>query len=95
MVSEDVDVRNRPITPEDLHGLRGLRASARGLLLERQPQTVFEALCLRDVARSTTRELLKRGVLTDPTGVQSRSLNDEDFVRWVQTKNRGGPAPAR
>lgn len=85
-------MRNRPITPEDLHGLRGLRASARGLLLERQPETVLEALCLPDVARATTRELLKRGVLTDPTGVQSRSLHDEEFARWVQTKNRPGPS---
>ena len=55
-------------------------------MLEGQPATVFEALCIRDVARATTRELLKRGVLTDPEGVQRRSLNDEELRRKMLAK---------
>jgi hypothetical protein len=73
------------ITEKDLIGLRGLRASARAHLLERQPATVLEALCIRDVARATTRELLKRGVLTDPEGVQRRSLTDDELALKMRT----------
>ena len=79
-------MRATPITDQDLTGLRGLRVAARARLLERQPATVFEALCIRDVARATTRELLKRGVLTDPEGVQRRSLNDEELRRKMLAK---------
>ena len=80
--------RASPITDRDLTALKGLRAAARTRLLERQPATVFEALCIRDVARATTRELLKRGVLTDPEGIQRRSLNREELQRWMLAKDR-------
>ena len=79
-------MRATPITDQDLTGLSGLRVAARARLLERQPATVFEALCIRDVARATTRELLKRGVLTDPEGVQRRSLNEEELERKMLAK---------
>ena len=79
-------MRATPITDQDVTGLRGLRVAARARLLERQPATVFEALCIRDVARATTRELLKRGVLTDPEGVQRRSLNEEELERKMLAK---------
>jgi hypothetical protein len=81
-------VRTQPITADDLAGLPGLRAAARNRLLDRQPATVFEALCIGDVAHATTRELLKRGVLTDPEGVQHRSLTKEEFERWMHAKDR-------
>ena len=81
-------MRASPITDEDLKGLKGLRAAARVRLLERQPATVFEALCIRDVARTTTRELLKRGVLADPDGVQRRGLSREELDRWMLAKDR-------
>jgi hypothetical protein len=58
--------RERPITTADLAGLSGLRGEARARILERQPSTLFEVLCIRDVGRATTRELLKRGLVTDP-----------------------------
>jgi hypothetical protein len=74
--------RSRPITDADLTGLPGLSAASRARLLERQPETVFEALCVRDIGRATTRELLKRGVLTDPEGVQRGRFTDEQFERW-------------
>jgi hypothetical protein len=80
-------MRATPITDKDLLGLRGLRSAARARLLERQPATVFEALCIRDVGRATTRELLKQGVLTDPEGVQRRSLNRLEFEVWVRAVN--------
>ncbi|MBE2253167.1 MAG: hypothetical protein IAE78_26785 [Myxococcus sp.] len=85
-------MRATPITEKDLLGLRGLRIAARGRLLAQQPQTVFEALCIRDVARATTRELLKRGVLIDPEGVQRRSLTDDELALKMRTKaqDRGG-----
>lgn len=79
-------MRATPIVDDDLTGLKGLRSAARIRLLERQPATVFEALCIRDVARATTRELLKRGVLTDPEGVQRRSLSDEELERKILAK---------
>jgi len=45
-------------------------------------------LCIRDIVRATTRELIKRGVLIDPEGVQRRSFNKAEFVRWMLAKDR-------
>ncbi len=72
-------MRASPITDRDLKGIR-LRSATRARLLDRQPETVLEALCIRDVARATTRELLKRGLLADPEGVQHRSLTDDELA---------------
>ena len=87
-LDQNASVRLRPIVAEDLAGLPGLREPARARLLERQPATVFEALCIRDVARATTRELLKRAVLTDPEGVQRRTFSKEEFARWMLARDK-------
>lgn len=89
-------MRTRPITDEDLAGLPGLREQVRVGLLDRQPSTVFEALCIRGVGRATTRELLRRGVLTDPEGLQRGSFNDEQFQVWMRARERDrlGPRPS-
>jgi hypothetical protein len=83
-------MRATPITDRDLKGIR-LRSATRARLLERQPETVFEALCIRDVARATTRELLKRGLLADLEGVQHRSLTDDELAlkRRAMAGDRG------
>ena len=88
MLGENADVRTRPITDADLAGLPGLREQGRARLLDRQPATVFEALCILDIGRATTRELLKRGVLTDPDGVQHRGLTDEEFEKRFRSRDR-------
>jgi len=68
--------RSRPLTADDLSGLPGLRRSAIAALVASQPATVLDALRHRYVGRSTTRALLAAGLLTDPEGVQHRSVYD-------------------
>jgi hypothetical protein len=72
--------RERPITTADLAGLPGLRGESRARILERQPSTVFEVLCIRAVGRATTRAFLKRGLVTDPENVQLRSLARDELL---------------
>jgi hypothetical protein len=74
-------VRRSRLEPSDLDGLPGLRRHARAALLAAQPATVMEALSLRDVGRSTTRHLLKLGLLTDPVDVQNHSLAQRESAR--------------
>lgn len=81
--------RGRPLTTADLAGRSGLRREARARILEHQPSTVIEVLYIRDLGRATTRELLKRGLVTDPEGVQRRSLNEDEFERWIREKDCG------
>lgn len=81
-------MRRRPITAMDLVGLRGLREEVRLRILDRQPATVFEALCIQGVGRATTRELLGRGVLTDPDGVQRGRFTAEQFEVWMRGQPR-------
>jgi hypothetical protein len=71
--------RSTHISPEDLRGITGLRARAKDELLASQPKTVLEALRIPDVGRGATRELLVRGCLVDPEGVQNRSLTRQEF----------------
>ena len=71
-VSRNGSFVTRPrITAADLKGLPGLRRPPRDGLLERQPETVAEALAIPDVGRRATKHLLALGLLTDPGGVQT------------------------
>ncbi len=79
-------MRARPLADANFTGLPGLRAASRARLLQRQPVTLFEALCIRDISRATTRELLERGLLTDPEGVQRGRFTDEPFEREMREK---------
>lgn len=88
-------MRTRPITDADLAGLPGVREEGRTRLLDRQPATVFEALCIRDIGRATTRELLRRGVLTDPEGLQRGRFTEKQFEVWMRARDRDRSGPGR
>ena len=67
------------ITLADIAGLPGFRRDAMAEMLSQQPRTVLEALRIRGIGRRTTRELLRRGVLIDPEGVQRRPLTSDEL----------------
>jgi hypothetical protein len=69
----------RPITRDDLRGQPGLSRAASDALLAQQPRTVMQALVMHGVGRKTTRRLLALGLLTDPEGVQMRSVTLEEL----------------
>ena len=64
----------RPITYDDLRGQPGISLAAIDSLVEQQPATVMEAIRMHGVGRKTTARLLALGVLSDPEGVQNRTL---------------------
>jgi hypothetical protein len=66
--------RLSPVTEDDLRSVPGLRREARATLVAEQPATVLQALSIPGVGRGSTRRMLERGILTDPEGVQGRSL---------------------
>jgi hypothetical protein len=68
--------RTRPIIADDLRGLPGLRRAAIDAIVATQPATVLDTLRIRDVGRKTTQALLDAGLITDPEGVQRRSVYD-------------------
>jgi len=69
----------RHISRDDLRGQPGLSRAAIEALVERQPGTVIQALRMHGVGRKTTRRLLALGLLTDPEGVQTRSITLEEL----------------
>ncbi|MGO9245290.1 MAG: hypothetical protein ACLQDC_11060 [Verrucomicrobiia bacterium] len=93
----------RPITLDDLRGQPGLSRAASDALVALQPPTVLKALFMHGVGRKTTQRLLALGLLTDPEGVQTRGITEEEYRanrHWAETSaakpaggdNRGGPA---
>lgn len=73
----DVTFTFQRITARALAGLPGFRRSAQEAqeaLIAGQPRTVIEALKIPYVARKTTRHLLRLGLLTDPEGMQTRTM---------------------
>ena len=78
----------RPITLDDLRGQPGLSRAAIDALVALQPATVLKAIFIPGVGRKTTRRLLALGLLTDPEGVQTRGLTEEEFRanrHWAKT----------
>jgi len=69
----------RPITLDDLRGQPGLSRAASNALVAQQPPTVMKALVMHGVGRKTTKRLLALGILTDPEGVQTRSMTLEEL----------------
>jgi hypothetical protein len=69
----------RPITLDDLRGQPGLSRAASDALVAQQPQTVLKALFMHGVGRKTTQRLLALGLLTDPEGVQTRGITEEEY----------------
>jgi hypothetical protein len=69
----------RPITLDDLRGQPGLSRAASNALVAQQPPTVMNALVMHGVGRKTTKRLLALGILTDPEGVQTRSMTLEEL----------------
>ena len=69
----------RPITLDDLRGQPGLSCAASNALVAQQPPTVMKALVMHGVGRKTTKRLLALGILTDPEGVQTRSMTLEEL----------------
>ena len=92
----------RPITSDDLRGQPGLSRAAIDALVDQLPVTVLQALVMHGVGRKTTERLLALGLLTDPEGVQTRTMTLEELRanrREVETSkakpngssNRSGP----
>jgi len=86
----------RPITLDDLLGQPGLSRAAIDALVALQPPTVLKALLMHGVGRKTTKRLLALGLLTDPEGVQTRTMTLEELRanrHWAETsavKHSGG-----
>ncbi|MBI1944514.1 MAG: hypothetical protein HYS27_02390 [Deltaproteobacteria bacterium] len=80
----------RPIIPNDLAGLPGLRRAAMAEILAAQPKTVREALAIPDVGRRATRHLLALGLLADPEHLQDRSM-----AAVMRVERAGGRNPGK
>ncbi len=92
----------RPITLDDLRGQPGLSRAASNALVAQQPPTVLKAVVMHGVGLKTTQRLLALGLLTDPEGVQTRTMTLEelraarreaksDAAKPSGGSNRGGP----